>query len=178
MRTKKEEGWSAGPRHKGKDWQKGTNREQGIVESPASRQVPPLQAHRPKEDINKLLDLKSQWCYLLRESKTLTHEKAKLLSRKGEDMAEALKFLYELSAENRRWAEQQAIEKHERDQRAEKEYVFDEGMQKGRKEGMQKGMQKVVLNMLKKQADVAFISEVTGLSEEEIKKLKNESCGK
>ena len=173
----KEEGWSAGPRHKGKDWQKGTIREQGIVEPSALEQ-----AHRPKEDINKLLDLKSQWCYLLKESKTLTHEKAQLLSRKGEDMAEALKFLYELSAENRRWAEQQAIEKHERDQRAEKEYVFDEGLEKGRKEGMQKGMQKerqvVALNMLKKQLDFSLISEVTGLSEEEIKKLKNGSCSK
>ena len=54
-----------------------------------------------------------------------------------------------------------------------------EGIQKGRQEGIQKGrqegMQQVILNMLKKQMDIAFISEVTGLSEEEIKKLQNGS---
>ena len=49
------------------------------------------------------------------------------------------------------------------------------GRQEGLQEGMQQGRQQVVLNMLKKQAEMAFISEVTGLSEEEIKKLKNDS---
>ena len=43
-------------------------------------------------------------------------------------------------------------------------------MQKGRQEGVQK-RNEIVLNMLKKKLDVSFISEVTGLSEEEIKKL-------
>ena len=58
-----------------------------------------------------------------------------------------------------------------------------EGMQKGRLEGQQEGMQKgrlegrqqVILNMLKKELDVSLISEVTGLSEKEIKKLQNGS---
>ena len=50
-----------------------------------------------------------------------------------------------------------------------------EGIQKGRKEGIQKGRQEVILNMLKKKADIAFIAQVTGLSEKEIKKLKNSS---
>ena len=47
-----------------------------------------------------------------------------------------------------------------------------EGIQEGMQQGMQQERQQVVLNMLKKQADMAFIAEVTGLSEEEIKKLK------
>ena len=42
-----------------------------------------------------------------------------------------------------------------------------------KEEGIQKGIQTVVLNMLKKKTDIAFISEVTGLSEKEIKQLKN-----
>ena len=53
---------------------------------------------------------------------------------------------------------------------------LQKGLQAGRQEGlqvgMQKGMQAVALNMLKKSADMAFISEVTGLSAQEIKKLK------
>ena len=47
--------------------------------------------------------------------------------------------------------------------------------QKGREEGMEKERQVVALNMLKKQADMAFISEVTGLSVDEVNKLKNSS---
>ncbi len=44
-----------------------------------------------------------------------------------------------------------------------------------KEEGRQEGVQKIVLSMLKKEADISFISEVTGLSEEEIKRFKNES---
>ena len=50
-----------------------------------------------------------------------------------------------------------------------------EGIQKGRQEGIQKGIQQVVVNMLKKKADISFISEVTGLPEKEIKEFKNGS---
>ena len=127
----------------------------------------------PGGDINKLLDLKSQWCYLIKESGRLTHERAKLLARKGEDMGLALKFLYELSADHRRQAEQEAIEKYERDQRGIKQFVYDKGHAEGMEKGREEGMQAVALNMLKKGADIAFISEVTGLSVDEVNKLKN-----
>ena len=50
-----------------------------------------------------------------------------------------------------------------------------EGQREGLKKGRQEGRQEVVLNMLKEKADIAFISKVTGLSEKEIKKLKNDS---
>ena len=46
-----------------------------------------------------------------------------------------------------------------------REYIKEEGRQERDKE--------IVLNMLKKKTDIAFISEVTGLSEKEIKQLKN-----
>ena len=44
---------------------------------------------------------------------------------------------------------------------------MEKGMEKGRAEGRAEGKQAVALNMLKKQADMAFIAEVTGLSEKE-----------
>ena len=50
-----------------------------------------------------------------------------------------------------------------------------EGERKGRKEGRQEERKQIVLNMLKKKTDIAFISEVTGLSEKEIRKLKSGS---
>ena len=69
--------------------------------------------------------------------------------------------------------------KEQADRVSRETYARDEGIQQGiqqgRVEGLQEGMQQVVLNMLKKSADIDFISEVTGLSQEEINKLKNSS---
>ena len=52
-----------------------------------------------------------------------------------------------------------------------------EGLQEGRMEGLQEGRmerdKEVILNMLKKNLDIKLVSEVTGLSVKEIKKLKN-----
>ena len=60
-----------------------------------------------------------------------------------------------------------------------REIIKEKGRWEGRKEGLKKGRQEgrqqVILNMLKEKADISFISKVTGLSEGEIKKLKNDS---
>ena len=64
-----------------------------------------------------------------------------------------------------------------------KEHIEERGREKGwregQKEGIQKGreegIQKVVLNMLAQKADISFVSKMTGLSEEAIRKLKNGS---
>ncbi len=50
-----------------------------------------------------------------------------------------------------------------------------EGLQAGRQEGLQTGMRQVALNMLKNKFKLSAISEMTGLSVEEIKELKNGS---
>ena len=48
-----------------------------------------------------------------------------------------------------------------------------EGHAQGKAEGMEKERQVVALNMLKEQVDMRFICKVTGMSEEEINKLKS-----
>ena len=50
--------------------------------------------------------------------------------------------------------------------------VEQEIRMEGVQQGWQEGRQEVVSNMLKKNTDVDFISEVTGMSVKEIKKLK------
>ena len=58
-----------------------------------------------------------------------------------------------------------------------------EGIEEGRKEGIEEGIEKgirkgqktVILNMLKEKVDIPFIAKITGFSESEIKKLKNNS---
>ena len=60
-----------------------------------------------------------------------------------------------------------------------REDIKQEGIQIGWQKGLQAGRQErnheVILNMLRKNTDISFISEVTGLSVKEIKKLKNGS---
>ena len=48
-----------------------------------------------------------------------------------------------------------------------------EGIKEGIKRGIKKGRQEVVLNMLKNKIDISIISKATGLSREEIDKIKN-----
>ena len=52
---------------------------------------------------------------------------------------------------------------------------IQEGLQAGRQEGLQTGMRQVALNMLKNRLDIPLISKVTGLSEDQINKLKHDS---
>ena len=52
---------------------------------------------------------------------------------------------------------------------------MEKGIEKGMQVGMRAGRNEVISNMLKEKLDVALISQVTGLSEKEIKKLKNSS---
>ena len=56
-----------------------------------------------------------------------------------------------------------------------RENILQEGMQKGWQEGWQERNYEVVVSMLNKKLDISVISEVTGISVKEIKKLKNGS---
>ena len=58
-----------------------------------------------------------------------------------------------------------------------RKYIAERARQEGQQEGWQKGQQEIILNMLKKSAKISFISEVTGVSEKEINKLKKENSG-
>ena len=54
-----------------------------------------------------------------------------------------------------------------------RDYFREEGRQEGWQKGRQERDKELVLNLLKKKQDISFISEVTGLSEKTIRKLKN-----
>ena len=49
---------------------------------------------------------------------------------------------------------------------------IQEGIRRGKKEGRQEGKKEIILNMLKNKIDISIISKVTGLSKEEIDKIK------
>ena len=99
-------------------------------------------------------------------------ERTRQLSLRGEDMKTAVQHLEELSKDDKLRMIAEARQKEIMDRHSFQQDGYDEGWEKGHQKGRRKGRQEVVLNMLKKKMDIAFISEVTGLSKEEIKKLK------
>ncbi len=107
----------------------------------------------------------------------------------GKDMKEAMGHFMKLtqSERERLWEEQrqksewiwQGRLEHARSQgltegvhKGRKEGLT-EGVRQGHKKGVQEGQLKVALKMLKRQMPLSAISELTGLSEEELKQLKN-----
>ena len=129
-----------------------------------------------------LVDMKSLWCYFISRSSSLTSSDFKVLTR-YEVFKVAKEILKDLSMDSALRFQELQREKAMRDSFSfaldAKEEGRVEGRQEGREEGMQKGLEKgmqaVALKMLKKQMELSVIVEVTGLSEEEIKKLKNNS---
>ena len=137
------------------------------------------------------LDKKGSWCYVLKKSENLHEKELEILSKKG--LGGAMALLKNVSESDRLRYEQESRDKFLFDQRWDRIYNFEEGMQKGlekglqkgrqegREEGMEEGLQKgrqeekeeVVLSMLENGFDLDSISKVTKLSKEEIKKIQN-----
>ena len=67
-------------------------------------------------------------------------------------------------------------EKWVRDQVTDFKYATQKGHEEGMQKGRQEGRQEVALNFLSAGLDLEIVSKCTGLSEEEINKLKNGSC--
>ena len=120
------------------------------------------------------LDKKGSWCYVLKKSENLHETELKILSKKG--LGGAMALLKNVSESDRLRYEQESRDKFLFDLHWDKIYKFEEGKKEGMEEGMQKGiekgLQKVVLSMLNKNLNLSFISEITGLSKEEIKRIK------
>ena len=112
---------------------------------------------------DELLDLKEKWCYLLKESSNLTKEDYMYLS-KDEEMDMALKHLNKLSRDEILYQEALTEEINR------VAYELDRAglLQKGKIERNEE----IALNMLKEGFEVSAISKVTGLSQEEIAKLR------
>ena len=127
----------------------------------------------PEGDFKNMLDMMSAWCYFIKGSSCLTEEGRKALFRQSEVFKMAESALKDLSVDSSVRVLEKLREKWVRDQVTDFKYATQKGMKEGMEKGMEKERRVVALNMLKKQADMAFISEVTGLSMNEINKLKN-----
>ena len=127
---------------------------------------------------DELLDLKEKWCYLLKESESLTKEEYRCLSQ-DEEIKMALKHLKKLSKDEelyqRAFTEQINLVAYNLDRAGLLEEGLQKGLVQGKLEGKLEGefnkQKEIALNMLKESFEVFVISKVTGLSEDEIIKL-------
>ena len=129
-----------------------------------------------EQSVSNLIDKKDLWSYIIKSSKKLTDKELSVIETRGDDMKAAVQRLKMLSREKSMQIIEEAREKARRDRVAEIDYALDKGREEGLEKGMQKGritgMKEVALNLLNKNIDISLISETTGLSKSEIKKLK------
>ena len=135
--------------------------------------------NRGKGDIPHLLDMREAWCYVLKWFEEMGEEERRLFAKKNREMEDIMDWTRPLSLKEQELILAEAREKNRRDRVARDMYVFQEGkaegMQQGKAEGMQQGRQELILKLLESGFDVQTICKGTGLSQEEIQKLKNSS---
>ena len=111
---------------------------------------------------------------MLKEEKI---EKLKEISKGDKIMKEVYKKLEELSEDKDLALLYDEKEREEEKRKEELEYAKELGMSEGIKQGytsgINKGIENTAKNMLNKNMDISIISEITGLSKEEIQKLNN-----
>ena len=139
--------------------------------------------------LKALVDTADLWCYILKRSVDMSQKELEDLARKSEGMKMAMDHLKRLSQDRAVRFQEEMREKFYKDFVAGKETAIrrsrQEGLEQGREEGREEGRQEgreegreeerkaFILNMLQQKADISFIAKVTGISEEEIKQLKN-----
>ena len=127
-----------------------------IIELPKARRI------LEKDSENKL----AQWMLFLNNPNEL--EVLKMVE-KNEDIEEAMEELEQISEDKKLRRLAELREKAIRDEKNGLRHAREEGLE----EGIKKGIEKVIRNMLKKKIDIQTISELTGVSVEDIEKMHN-----
>ena len=104
--------------------------------------------------------------------KTDDEEEIEMLTQGNVAMQEAVCVLKELSADERMRMLVQSREKFIQDQEARELEEFQKGVEKGLAEGEKHKAIEIVKNLIKLNFDIEKISEITGLTESEIKEVK------
>ena len=128
------------------------------------------------KEVDKLVDQRDAWCYLLKNSTKINKKIGKKLITKGKDMKNAVNYLWKLSEDELAKEIQEAEKKRRMDIKAQIDWERDEviviGIKKGIEQGIEKNNQEVALKMLEEEMDITMICKVTGLSKKQIEKLQ------
>ena len=139
-----------------------------------------LELKKFNKTFDELKSYEEKWCYFFKHADN-PEDMHELIENSDEVIKKAY---HELEAHN--WTNEElrayeASEKSSKDAKSREKYVeqaarekaLKEGREEGMEKGIEKGIEKVVLQMLSNKLDEKLISESTGLSLEEIEKLKN-----
>ena len=128
----------------------------------------------------------NSWLYFIKNSKVVVNKDMR--EEDIEEIKKAQKILEDMSAdEHEKWLAEMRI-KYIRDQHAIEDLGYDKGYKAGNKNGIEQGIEQgveqgieigsaqkqeeMIRNLKKKNMDAKFIAEITGLTEEEIEKIK------
>ena len=131
----------------------------------------------PKFDkvLSKLEDALDSWLYIIKNTSLLKEEDMRILVEKRPKLEKTFHHLKKLSSEEREFFANLDREKAELDRISLKEQWYGEGIKKGREEGREEKdlkISQIARGMLARGMDFDLISDITGLSKEEIKSLK------
>ena len=117
-------------------------------------ELPKFKTKKPK-----VADLLEKWLYVIGGDQKMMEE-----CKKGNrEMKEAIEQLEQMSADE---YERELYEIRERSR-----LTYNTEMYEARRKGLEEGKKEIAKKMKEKKADIKFIQEVTGLTEEEIKAL-------
>ena len=118
----------------------------------------------------KVADNLELWLYIIKNTPSLDEDKMRIIVDKSPSMQETLGELKKISIDPQLLSLEEARRKAELDYNSR----LGDSFRAGEKKGMEKGMEKVAKTMLAEGEPISKISKVTGLSKEEIIKLKSE----
>lgn len=141
------------------------------------------------KEVRELEDQREAWCWFLKHSQEIKDKNMEEeLKRKGKHMGRAIKQLWKLSSNELLREQMEAEDKFRQDHEASlltsyrkgEEKGEAKGLERGRKEGEAKGLERgrkeernnMALKLLKQGVEPTLICEATGLSEEELNRLK------
>ena len=116
----------------------------------------------------------NSWLYFIKNSKVVVNKNMR--EEDIEEIKKAQKILEDISAdEHEKWLAEMRL-KYIRDKHAIEDFGYDKGYKSGQSKGIEIGSTKkqeeIARNLKKENVDIQFIARVTGLTEEEIEKIK------
>ena len=96
------------------------------------------------------------------------------LSKNAKKIKKAYEELEYLSQDKAAREEYDAYQRAIIDEKMKIQYAEEKGIERGKIEGKKEGKLEIAKKMLKKETDIELIKEFTGLTEEEVNKVKSE----
>jgi predicted transposase/invertase (TIGR01784 family) len=133
-----------------------------------------------KKGRDELRNYEDKWCYFFKHADD-PEDMHELIKNSDEVIKKAYTELEAHNWTNEELRAYEASEKISKDAKAREQYIKQEALEKGMKKGMEKGREEgmkqrekqIALTMLSNKLDEKIVAESTGISLEEIKRLKN-----